>query len=142
MQTWQSATLLILLFASVGVASLVLSWRLIKQTKAFVSRAVRTEGTVAEVLSRREQDSQGKWATYYSAVVSYQDATGKTFTYSSGGRTTWKPKLDRKVTILLDPKNPEIVRSNNLFALWGIPAIVGVIGLSLLWAAFAVFRLL
>ena len=64
MQTWQSATLLILLFASVGVASLVLSWRLINQTKAFVSRAVRTEGTVVEVLSRREQDSQGTWKTY------------------------------------------------------------------------------
>ncbi len=135
MRNWQ-IVLLALLFAGAGVGALVLAWRPFERTRAFVSTARRTEGTVVDVLERRDHDPDTRSSvTYYSAVVSYQDVAGRPFSCSGSSWTTWKPRLGRKVKILVDPRDPAIVRKNGPVALWATAVIEALIGLGLLAAA-------
>lgn len=138
MQGSQVILSIVLLLAFSGIGALAASWYMIKRTQAFVSTAVRAEGTVVDMQSRRDTDPNGRMETFYASVVSFESRAGKHVTYTEGKWSTSKPRLARKVGVLYDPKNPEDARTHSAFALWGIPGIFGVLGLLLLSAAFAV----
>jgi hypothetical protein len=100
--------------------------------RAFVTRAVRAEGTVVELVDRG-----GSSGTTYAPVFLFTDAAdAKHKVYSSLSSYPPAYEVGEKVTILYDPDKPQKAKIEGFFSLWLVPFILAAIGgLDCLFAA-------
>ncbi len=111
-------------FAAIGAAMLAGAFFWYGNTKAFIGQALRTEGTVLELVRSRSSDS-----TTYHPVVHFQsqDGTPVEFTSSSGSNPP-SYATGEKVNVLYLADAPENAKINGFFSLWGGPLVIGGIG--------------
>jgi hypothetical protein len=94
-------------FALAGAGMLLGSVFLYKATNSFLAEAIKAPGTVFELVESRSSDG-----TTYRPIVRFKSQNGQTVTFEA---STSSPLLS----------HAEI---NDFFSLWGMPAILGVLG--------------
>ncbi|TXS96022.1 DUF3592 domain-containing protein [Parahaliea maris] len=113
------------IFGVTGLLMLAGATALFLNTRDFIATAAVTEGKVTELVRSRSSDSDT-----YRPVVVFTTAAGRSveFTSSSGSNP---PSFHRgeTVTVLYQPDTPEQARIGSFFSLWGLPMIVGGMGL-------------
>lgn len=114
---WWVVYALPLLFLLIGIGALV-------EAVLFSAGASRTVGLVVDVSVSRDSDGAS-----YAPMIAYQSADGQTHTgvtHISSGNYDYA-RGDR-VDILYDPADPEIVRIDSFFSLYGFGLIFALVG--------------
>lgn len=115
------------------------------QRLSFLSRALKTTGSVTKLEARNSRCGGGKRrskypCTKFTAMVEYQAEAGGAYTLRvSAGSTRGhdqdvsyaNKQVGRSVAVIYDPKNPEKAYEDSLFDIWGTPFILGVVQISL-----------
>lgn len=111
-------------FALVGLAMLVAALVWYQNTRAFMAAAVRTQGTVIDLIAVRSDDS-----TTYRPVVRFEDSEGRTVEFSSSSSSN-PPRYARgeAVSILYRPTDPQDAEIDGYFSLWGGQTILAALG--------------
>lgn len=93
-------------------------------TQKFLETAVKTEGTVIELVERR-----GENGVTYAPVYTFSDTRGEEHKIYSGS-SSYPPdyEVGEEVQVLYDPSEPQKAKIDSFFELWGISAILAVIG--------------
>ena len=109
------------IFSIIGLGLLAVGGYLLFDSRAFLSDAAATSGTVISLV---ESDEGG-----YAPIVSFVTGDGESLVlrsnvYSEG----WIDRRGDTVTILYDPANPEKAKIDSLFQLWGATLIVSGVG--------------
>ncbi len=124
----------ILLVISLLFAALT-AWLLL-DTRAFLARAVRTEGTVVRLVELRDSDGRG---VTYAPVFQVNGIGGRSVEVSSS--TSANPpawRVGQTVALLQDPAEPTRVQPEGWFSAWLFPlvsggfALMGLAGVALL----------
>lgn len=106
-------------------------------TRAFIATAQTAPGKVVEVIKEerweRKKDSGGHMrdvrSVYYYPKVEFAPAGGGPIRFKSrSGSNPAAYEVGEAVEVLYHPANPADARINHFFELWGIVAILGVIG--------------
>ncbi|WP_199325799.1 DUF3592 domain-containing protein [Nodosilinea sp. FACHB-141] len=93
-------------------------------TNTFLKDAIKTEGTVIELIRSQSDDS----VTYQPVVVFVsQEGEEIEFTSPSGSNPPSYSK-GQAVEIFYLPNNPQKAEINEFFSLWGLPTILGALG--------------
>ncbi|MFG3596108.1 DUF3592 domain-containing protein [Bradyrhizobium sp. RDI18] len=102
-------------------------------TKAWLARAVETQGTVIEMLRVRDSENKGY---LFTPIVRFDTIDGRTVEFQSGLRTN--PPLYRtgqEVPVVYDPGVPESAAILGVLPLWMMPIILAFIGSIFLFVA-------
>jgi len=107
-----------------------LTWRI----SGFIERSQVAQGTVTAldpVTSNRSDSDSGAKVTY-APVFTFVTGNGKTVSVTSHSSSN-PPEfaLAEPVTVLYTPSDPEDARIDTVWQLWGVPLLVGGIGLFL-----------
>ncbi|WP_197520965.1 DUF3592 domain-containing protein [Bradyrhizobium icense] len=109
-------------------------------TKAWLARAVETQGTVIEMLRVRDSENKGY---LFTPIVRFDTIDGRTVEFQSGLRTN--PPLYRtgqEVSVVYDPGVPESAAVRDVLSLWMMPIILAFIGSIFLTVATAMIVLI
>ncbi|MGH6859964.1 MAG: DUF3592 domain-containing protein [Phyllobacterium sp.] len=102
--------------------------------RSFVNSARQGRGHVVRMVE--EPTKSGR---VYKPVIEFQTAEGDRITFeSSSGSAPPAYRVGEDVTVFYDPSDPQSALPDDWFALWGGPAILGV--LSLIFAALTYLR--
>ncbi|MBD1915729.1 MULTISPECIES: DUF3592 domain-containing protein [Cyanophyceae] len=113
-----------LAFLLPGIGMLAATLFTYKNTSTFLNDAIRTEGTVIELIQSRSDDS----IMYYPVVVfANQDGEEIEFTSLSGSNPP-SYSTGQAIEIFYLPAEPQRAEINDFFSLWGMPAIFGGLG--------------
>lgn len=109
------------IFSIIGLGLLAIGGYLLFDSRAFLSDAAATSGTVISLV---ESDEGG-----YAPIVSFVTGDGESFVlrsnvYSEG----WKERQGDIVTVLYDPADPKKAKIDSLFQLWGATLIISGVG--------------
>lgn len=112
-------------FTLIGAGLLIGAMMSYINTSKFIERASETVGTVIDVERSRSSDS----TTFYPVVV-FEDANGREVEIRSRSGSN-PPAFSRgeTVSVLYESTTPESARINTFFSLWGLPIILGGLGL-------------
>ena len=112
-------------FTLIGAGMLVCAVMSYSSTVAFIERATEATGTVIDLERSRSSDS----TTYYPVVV-FEDIRGREIEFRSRSGSN-PPSFNRgeRVSVFYEPSAPESARINSFFSLWGLPMILGGMGL-------------
>ena len=121
----QSKTILFL-FGLVGIGMLVGGIFFFISTKQFVRTALRTQGTVVDLILRKNED--GRYT--YAPKVTFTANNGDQYTFVSGASAN-PPAFDRGeiIEVLYLAENPQGAKINTLSTLYSLPLIMGGMGL-------------
>jgi len=111
-------------FTIIGIGMLVGATFLYRSTDLFLTEAIKTEGTVVELVRSQSSDS-----TTYRPVVQFnsQNDQAVEFVSSTGSNPPSYSKGD-KIEVLYHSKDPQNAKINDFFSLWGGPVIFGGMG--------------
>lgn len=106
-----------------GLGLLFLGYQLLTGTQQRIETAVKAQGTVVEIVSRRTT-SGGERKTYFYPVVEFRTPAGDVirFTESSTGSNPPSYRVGQTVNILYNPQTPQDARIDS-WDLW-IPSII------------------
>lgn len=112
-------------FTLIGAGMLVGAVMSYSSTVSFIERATEASGTVIDLERSRSSDS----TTYYPVVV-FEDIRGREIEFRSRSGSN-PPSFSRgeRVSVFYEPSAPESARINSFFSLWGLPMILGGMGL-------------
>jgi hypothetical protein len=95
-------------------------------TKAWLARAVETQGTVIEMLRVRDSEDKGY---LFTPIVRFETIDGRTVEFQSGLRTNPPAyRAGQEVTVVYDPGVPESAAIRGVLSLWLMPIILVFIG--------------
>ena len=96
------------------------------RTYQFLERAVKTDGTIVELVERRSDEGD----ILYAPVFTYTDAGGNTHKIFSS-TASYPPIGDvgDKIVILYDPEDPGRAKENRFFSLWGLATVMSGVGI-------------
>lgn len=115
-----------------GLAVVALAGFLVYRTVRLLKEAVRTRGTVIHVETRYDRQEE---TTKFTPIVQFTDLEGRDIVFKSrvsSSNTTYFPGAD--IGILYRAERPDKARIDTLFSLWGVPAIIGGLGVVLVYA--------
>jgi len=119
----------IVITATLGSAVLFLAGAVcfVHRNHSFNASAVRAEGTIVELIESASSDSHRRM---YTPVFTYRDRNGTEYRHKSS-HSSYPPigEVGDKIEVLYDPKDPSRVKINTFFGNWGVPLILGGIGL-------------
>lgn len=122
---------------AVGLCCLAVSaWQFL-DTRAFLARAERTEGTVVRLVPVQNRDGNG---VTYAPVFRLSGPDGRSVEVtgsSSANPPAWQ--AGQAVTLLRDPTDPARVHPDGAFSIWLMTSVFGLLGLAGL-ASFAALR--
>lgn len=109
-----------------------------KDTQEFLTQALVAEGKVVELVRLRSTSSDST-KYVYAPVVVFVTAGGTAieFTSSTGSNPPGYSKGE-VVEVLYKPSSPRQAKINSFFALWGVPTIVGIIGVVFFIVGFSI----
>jgi len=111
-------------FTIIGLGMLVGAAFIYRSTDLFLAEAIKTEGTVVELVQSQSDDS-----TIYRPVVQFTSQNGQEIEFvSSSGSNPPSYSRGEKIEILYHSKDPQNAKINDFFSLWGGPVILGGIG--------------
>ncbi|MBD2105499.1 DUF3592 domain-containing protein [Nodosilinea sp. FACHB-13] len=111
-------------FLLTGIGMLAATFFTYTNTNTFLKDAIKTEGTVIELIRSQSDDS----VTYQPVVVFVsQEGEEIEFTSLSGSNPPSYSK-GQAVEIFYLPDNPQKAEINGFFSLWGLPTILGALG--------------
>lgn len=94
-------------------------------TKTWLARTVEVEGMVIELVRMRDSDDKGY---LFSPVVRFERADGRVHEFQSGLRTNPPAYYaGQAVTVVYDPRAPELAVIRGVLSLWLTPIILGFI---------------
>ncbi len=96
-----------------------------RHQREFVDTAARAEGTVIELVEKRDGNSGATFAPVYT----FRDAQGGDHNIHSNV-STYPPryKVGETVTVLYRPEKPDDAAIDGFFDLWLMPLILGIFG--------------
>lgn len=117
-----------LILVPIGLAMIIASiWTGIS-AKGFVDDAVKADGVVIR-LERRESGTGSDRSITYAPVFTFSDAKEQEHTIvSSSSSSPVAYEVNEKVEVLYLADEPSEAKLNSFFSLWGLPVILGVIG--------------
>lgn len=112
------------IFLLIGMGLLIGSFFAYQNSSSFLDAAIKTEGTVIELIASRSKNS-----TTYKPLVQFTSQTGEVIEFTSpSGSSPPSYAKGEKVEILYLPEQPQKAEINDFFSLWGVVAIVGGLG--------------
>ncbi len=112
------------LFTFLGLAMLAGTLYINEDTRSFLAKATKTEGTVVQLVLSYSNHSRT-----YHPVVRFTERNGQTIEFvSSIGSNPPGYSEGEKVEVLYLPAEPYKARLNSFFSLWGASIIVGALG--------------
>jgi len=104
------------------------TWRI----SQFIERSQTAQGTVTDLepVTSNDRDSSAK--VTYAPIFTFVTGDGKTVSvtaHSSSNPPAFAP--NEPVTVLYDPSDPVDARIDTLWQLWGVPLLIGGVGLFL-----------
>jgi hypothetical protein len=110
----------------IGVLFLALAVRSVWSTKAWIADAVEAQGTVIEMV--RKRDSDGGYM--YSPLVRFRSIEGKSIEFQSNWWTNPPAyRTGQAVTVLYDRTAPEAASIHSFFTLWCMTLLLTFIGM-------------
>lgn len=101
----RSVSLVFNIFLAVGMIMLIVSLVLYYNSKRFEATAVKTSGTVVDLIAKSSGRSSG---TMYSPVVTYTDANGTRHRYIANFSSNPPGyTIGETIAVYYDPKNPD-----------------------------------
>ena len=112
------------LFTFLGLAMLAGTYYINEDTRSFLAKTTKTEGTVVNLILSYSDNSRT-----YHPLVRFTDTNGKAIEFvSSTGSNPPGYSAGEKVEVLYLPAEPYKARLNSFFSLWGGSIIVGGLG--------------
>ncbi|MBM0744338.1 DUF3592 domain-containing protein [Phormidium sp. CLA17] len=111
-------------FLLAGIGMLAATFFTYINTNTFLKDAIKTEGTVIELIRSRSDDS----ITYQPVVVFVSQKGEKIEFTSSSSSNPPSYSKGQTVEIFYLPNEPQKAEINGFFSLWGAPTILGAIG--------------
>ncbi|MCU0355878.1 MAG: DUF3592 domain-containing protein [Cytophagales bacterium] len=116
----------IFIFGGIGIALLIGAAFAYNYSKKFIATAQKAQAVVTDLRYNRSSKGGG---TYYP-TVQFTANDGKTYTaYSNSGSNPSAYEVGENVEIYYNPDNPMDILLPDFFSLWGVPLILGGIGL-------------
>ena len=116
--------LLGVIFSLVGLSLLAVGGYLLFDTRAFLSDAAATSGTVISLSLTSESGT-----TLYAPIVSFVTGDGESLVLRSNAYSEgWKDRQGDIVKVLYDPADPKKAKIDSLFQLWGATLIFSGVG--------------
>ncbi|MFC6633346.1 DUF3592 domain-containing protein [Microbulbifer taiwanensis] len=121
-------------FTAIGLAMLIGTFLLYSNTRDFLKTAITTDGTVVALVPSRSSNS-----VTYAPVIQFQDKTGRLVEFMSSSSSN-PPSYDEgeKVEVFYQASAPESARINGFFSLWGLPTILGGLGILFFLVGFSI----
>lgn len=112
-------------FLGIGCLMLAFAVLVLINTKRFIAGAASTQGTVVELIEKRDSDG-----STYKPVVRYQAPDGRVITYTASFSSN-PPAYDvgEIVEVLYAPDDPQDVKIKGFMSLWFLPTLLGGMGL-------------
>lgn len=111
-------------FTALGLALLAVAFFLYSSTNTFLNEAIKTEGTVIELLSARSEQSH-----VYKPVVQFVDQNGQRIEFTSSSGSNPPAYFEGESVEVLYPANePQRAKISSFFSLWGTATILAVLG--------------
>lgn len=117
------------LFAIAGIGLIILSMAMFRHTKRFASKCITANGRV----TRYAEDNEGD-VCY--PVVSFKDRSGKTHEITCPSARPLPP-IGQVAQVTYDPTYPSNAWVTGSIAPWVIPSVVGMAGIALIIARWA-----
>lgn len=113
-------------FALIGLGLLVAALAMAMDTRDFLGRAARAQGTVIDLVSQRSSDN----AVSYHPEVAFSDNQGSNVHFvSPSGSNPPSYHRGERVEVLYLPDEPEKARIHDFLGTWFAPLLLGAIGL-------------
>ena len=113
-------------FTVVGLAFLIGTFFIYKNSMSFVGSAIEAQGTVVELVRERSGNNN---SYNYKPVVKYKTSEGKMIEFTSTtGSNPASYSVDEKVPVLYLAAEPQSAKIKSFFSLWGAVLIVGGFG--------------
>lgn len=127
-------------FGVVGVVVTLVGVVLLARAIVFVSTAIPVQAEVVsvEALTERHRDSDGRTSTMrtYLPMFEFHDAEGRMHTATTNHSSSdYNYSVGQTVTIRYNPANPETIRVDSFFGIWGAAVIVLPLGMAALVVA-------
>jgi hypothetical protein len=116
-----------IVFGLIGTGLLIGTFALGMNTRSFIAAAKHAEGTVTELVEKRDKDDG---SITYTPVVAFTADNGATVSFTSSFSS--QPAayaVGEKVEVLYAPDDPNDARIKGFGSLWLGPLIMGVLGL-------------
>ena len=97
--------------------------------KSFIDNALKGEGVVIK-MERRESGTGSDRSITYAPVFTFKDKKDEShMIHSSTSSSPPAYEVNEKVEVLYLAEQPEEAKLNGFFSLWGIPLVLGIIGI-------------
>ena len=104
---------------AIGILLIVRMYRLLRSAKRYAGKVVNHEQRYGEILD--------EWVSH--PVITYRDATGEKVTFTDpAGTSPPRHKVGKRVTVLIDPADPDNPEIESLLSQKLIPAFVLAMG--------------
>lgn len=118
-------------FLILGLTFIAFTILVVVNTRNLIARADTAQGTVVRMLSDRDG---------YTPVVRFRTAKGKEITFEELGKEKPAPyAIGDRVQVLYPPQSPRNARIDSYSSLWGLPTIVGILGVAFATAGGGMF---
>lgn len=110
----------------IGLAMLAAAVYFGWDTRAWLARSVEAQGSVIEMVRVRDSDTG---SLSFAPLVRFITADGNTIEFQSTVQSNPPGyRAGQNVTVLYDPAKPNSAALSGLFSIWGVPVILGIIG--------------
>lgn len=119
-----------LLFSAIGGVFIIVAIFVTISNFQFLKTAIKTQGTVIDLIKNVDTDSDGDSSTTYSPVVSFTTNTGqKVETKTSISSNPPSHEIGDLVSIYYNPKEPKKIMIDSFMDKYFLPIIFGAFGL-------------
>ena len=126
------------LFILLGIAMIVAAFVNATRDRSFLDRAVSAKGVITAVWREWDpgdddnKDDSADGGYKYYARIRFQTEDGQSIEFESGGSSdSSRYAIGKTVQIYHDPDNPRIIYVGSRAAIWFLPIMFGMIGLSM-----------